>query len=80
MVRNVPSVIFDKWTWITILSVFLVIAGPLVIIWGVLNLPADLRIIATICIIILWGVISGYKDWVVSKRREKEKPHVDSGN
>jgi len=70
----VPGVIFDKWAWIIILSVCLVIIGPLVIIWGVLNLPADLRIIATVCIIILWGVISGYKDWVISKRGEKEKP------
>lgn len=62
----------DKWLWITILSVLLVIALPLVVVWGILNLPADIRIVATIGIIILWGVVSGYKDWILSKERERE--------
>lgn len=69
------SAMLDKWVWITILSVVLIIAGPLVIVWGILNLPADLRIVSTICIIVLWGVVSGYKDWVISKQREKDS-HV----
>lgn len=67
------SVFLDKWIWITIFSVVLVIVLPLVIVWGILNLPVELRIIATICIIILWGVVSGYKDWIVSKEQEKEQ-------
>jgi len=67
------GILFDKWIWITIFSVLLVIVLPLVIVWGILNLPAELRIIATICIIVLWGVVSGYKDWIVSKEREKEQ-------
>ena len=67
------GILFDKWIWITIFSVLLVIVLPLVIVWGILNLPAELRIIATICIIVLWGVFSGYKDWIVSKEREKEQ-------
>lgn len=66
------QVMFDKWLWVTIFSVVLVIVGPLIIVWGILNLPTDLRIVATICIIILWGVVSGYKDWVLSKEREKD--------
>lgn len=67
------GILFDKWIWITIFSVLLVIVLPLVIVWGILNLPVELRIIATICIIVLWGVVSGYKDWIVSKEREKEQ-------
>jgi hypothetical protein len=69
-----PSVLLDKWVWITILSVSLVIVGPLILVWGILSLPTELRVVATICIIILWGVVSGYKDWLVSKEREKERP------
>jgi len=60
------------------LSVILVMVLPLVVVWGILNLPADLRIVATICIIVLWGVASGYKDWVLSKEREKETAKVKS--
>lgn len=71
--NKMASVFFDKWIWITIFSVVLVIVLPLVIVWGILNLPAELRIIATICIIILWGVVAGYKDWIVSKEQEKEQ-------
>jgi len=72
------SVWLDKWVWITMLSVILVMVLPLVVVWGILNLPADLRIVATICIIVLWGVASGYKDWVLSKEREKETAKVKS--
>lgn len=68
-----PGLPLDKWFWITILSVVLVIVTPLVVIWGILNLPADIRIVATVIIIILWGVVSGYKDWILSKRKEEEE-------
>lgn len=74
------SVLTDKWFWITVLSVVLIFTAPLIVIWGVLNLPSELRILATICIIILWGVASGYKDWVLSKRREKEKSIKSDGS
>jgi len=68
------SVLLDKWIWVTIISVFLVIVGPLIVVWGILSLSPEIRVLATICIIILWGVVSGYKDWLVSREREKEKP------
>jgi uncharacterized membrane protein len=67
------GILFDKWIWITIFSVVLIIVLPLAIVWGILNLPVELRIIATICIIVLWGVVAGYKDWIVSKEQEKEQ-------
>jgi hypothetical protein len=66
----------DKWVWITIVSGALVIVVPLLVVWFILSLPAELKIVATIGIIVLWGVVSGYKDWVVSKRQEEEKPPV----
>ena len=68
-----PGLPLDRWFWITILSVLLVIVTPLVVIWGILTLPGDIRIVATVIIIILWGVVSGYKDWVLSKRKEEEE-------
>jgi uncharacterized membrane protein len=74
--RIVSSIFLDKWIWITVISVFLIVVLPLVVVWGILNLPADFRIIATICIIVLWGVVSGYKDWIISKRQEKEQEKV----
>ncbi|MEM2111795.1 MAG: hypothetical protein QXX08_07955 [Candidatus Bathyarchaeia archaeon] len=67
------SIIFEKWLWIIIVSVFLIIVGPLIVIWLIINLPTDIRVLATICIIILWGVVSGYKDWILSKEKNKLK-------
>jgi hypothetical protein len=60
---------------ITVLSVALIVTVPFLVVWGILYLPPMGALAATIGIIILWGVASGYKDWVVSKRRElEEKP------
>jgi hypothetical protein len=66
----------DKWVWITIFSVVLVMVVPLIVVLGILDMPPELRIIATLGIVVLWAVVSGYKDWIVSKRREAEKPTV----
>ena len=66
--------IFDAWFVVTILSVTLVIVLPLIVVWFVLQVSPELRLIATVLIIVLWGVVSGYKDWIISKRKEaKEK-------
>lgn len=65
----------NKWVWITIISVFLVLLVPLAVIWLILQAPPELRLAGTIAIIVIWSVVSGYKDWVISKRREAgEKP------
>jgi hypothetical protein len=74
-----PERSFDKWFWITVLSVLLIITVPFLVVWGILYLPPMWALVATIGIIILWGVAAGYKDYVISKRREsEEKPEQAS--
>lgn len=63
----------NKWFWITVLSVSLIVTVPFIAVWGILYLPPVWALVATIGIIILWGVASGYKDYVVSKRRQSEE-------
>jgi hypothetical protein len=63
----------EKWYWIIVIGVTLVVALPLIIIWVILNLPEPLRLFATIVIILAWGVVSGYRDWRKHKMREEEK-------
>ena len=63
----------EKWLWITIVAVTCVVVIPLVVVMLVLNLPSELRLVATIVIFICWGVVAAYKDWVKSKREEEEK-------
>lgn len=66
------NVILDKWTWIVIFSIVLVLVVPLIVVWTVLQMAPEFRVVATISIIVLWGIISGYKDWVIAKRKEEE--------
>jgi len=67
------EVLSNKWLWFTILSAVLVLVLPLVVVWFILQVSPELRVVATIAIVVLWGVVSGYKDWIVAKRREAEK-------
>lgn len=67
------EVLSSKWLWFTILSAVLVLVAPLVVVWFILQVSPELRVVATIAIVVLWGVVSGYKDWILAKRREAEK-------
>ncbi len=69
---KLSSAMLDKWAWFTILSIILVIVVPLALIWLILQIPEIFRIAATIAIFVVWAVVSGYKDWVISKRKEAE--------
>jgi hypothetical protein len=66
------SEVFSRWTWIVVVSMVLILVVPLIVVWTIIELPPELRLVATISIILLWGVVAGYKDWVKAKRREQE--------
>lgn len=68
-----PERALDSWFWITVFSVVLIVTVPFLVVWGILYLPPVWAFVATISIIVLWGVAAGYKDWVVSKRRQSEQ-------
>lgn len=74
---KLPNVIFDKWVFIIVVSVALVITVPLFIVWFVLQLGPELRLAATILIIVIWGVVSGYKDWIIAKRKEEKAQKIN---
>ncbi len=65
---------FDRWFWIIIGSLTLIMVVPLIVVWAIVESPPEVRLIATILIIVVWGVVAGYKDWIVSRRQGKEKP------
>lgn len=67
------SVLKEQWFWIIILSVCMVIATPLLVIWIILQLPFPYNLAATFILVIIWGIVAGYKEWIIEKRKEKEK-------
>lgn len=69
------SLLSEKWLWIIILGVIAVITTPLLIVYFILMLEFPYNTIATIGLVAVWGVVAGYKEWVISKRKEeKQKP------
>jgi hypothetical protein len=66
------KIVFEKWFWITVVSALLIVVLPLIIVWSILTLPAELRIVATVGLVILWGVFSGYKDWLQSQQKKEQ--------
>lgn len=70
---DLASILSQEWYWIIVISIILVLVIPLGVVWFILNLPPTSRLITTIAIIIIWGIVSGYKDWLIAKRQEKER-------
>jgi hypothetical protein len=65
-------ILSEKWFWIIALAVVAVFIVPFFIVSFILALPPELRVIATLLLIVGWGVAAGYKDWIQNKRREEE--------
>jgi len=68
----------EEWLWLIIIALAAILILPLLIVWVILALSAELKVVATILIVVGWGVAAGYKDWLVAKRREEENRHVES--
>ncbi len=69
--------LLNKWLWITILGCWAVAVGPVVVLYLLLFLPGPTKVVGVFGLIIGWGVASGYKDWIKTRKREEEKPHEE---
>jgi len=67
------EILQNKWFWLIVVSLFLIVIAPFLVVWAISYLPPELKIAAMIGLVILWGVVSGYKDWITSKRKAEEK-------
>ncbi len=64
--------LFNQWIWIIISGMSAILIGPFIVIYGIFALPLPYRGFAVVTIVIGWGIASGYKDWVINKRREEK--------
>jgi len=64
----------ENWFWFIILLVSLIVTVPFIVIYLVLLLPPIWGpALFMVALIIIWGLVSGYKDWVIAKRKEEEE-------
>jgi hypothetical protein len=63
----------EKWFWIILAALVSVILIPFMLVMVILNLPPILRVVATVLLVLCWGVVAAYKDWIKEKHEQKKK-------
>lgn len=65
----------SKWLWIIIGILTLMLLVPALYVAMLMAIPLPWRVLAVFLPIFLpvigWGVVSGYKDWILYRRREQ---------
>jgi len=72
------EVLKEKWIWLIILLLIALMVFPFIVIYLIFLLPPIWGpAIVTVIILIVWGFVRGYRDWVEAKRKEEEKRHEE---
>ena len=68
------SVFKEHWFWLIVIFATMIVSVPFIVIYVVLLLPPIWGpAFFMVAMIVVWAVVSGYKDWVISKRKEEEE-------
>lgn len=68
------DILKDRWYWYIVLLVAAIVIVPFIAVYIVLLLPAIWGpAFFMVGLVIIWGVVSGYKDWVTARRKEEEE-------
>lgn len=63
----------EKWFWLILLALVSIILVPFILLTIILNLPPILRVVATVFLVVTWGVAAAYRDWLREKREQEKK-------
>jgi hypothetical protein len=68
------KVLRTNWFWYIVLFVVLIVTVPFAVIYLVLLLPPIWGPASfMVGLIIVWALVSGYKDWVTARRKEEQE-------
>ena len=62
-----------RWYWFIVASVIAIITAPFFVIMIMISLPSPMNVLSMMLLICGSGIAAGYKDWVVSKSKERRK-------
>jgi len=71
--KKLSWIINERWFWVIVIALVSILIIPFFIAMFILILPPDLRLVMTLLLVVGWGIAAGYKDWVLSKRKEEKK-------
>ncbi|MEM2522845.1 MAG: hypothetical protein QXW82_06830 [Candidatus Bathyarchaeia archaeon] len=69
--KIIREILTSRWYWIIVLIGIAVFLTPYILVLVILYLPPPFNAITTIGIVIAWGIVAGYKDWLTSKKKEE---------
>jgi len=61
----------ERWFWLIVVSAMLIVTLPFLILILILNLPPILSFVTLILVLIAWGIVAGYRDWLRDQRKEE---------
>ena len=67
------SIVTSRWYWMIVAMAGAIVITPFLLIILIINLPSPLNFLSTILIVIAWGVVAGYKDWIIAKAKEEKQ-------
>jgi len=67
------SILTSRWYWTIIAITSAIVITPFLIVMLILTLPSPWSFLATILLIIGWGLVAGYKDWIIAKAKEEKQ-------
>ena len=73
--EDVYVVLFNAWLWVIIGVSIAIMVTPIIIVLAFFYLPQPLQVVATILVVVGWGVAGGYKEWA-SHRQKEEKIRI----
>ncbi|MEM2102655.1 MAG: hypothetical protein QXM22_03995 [Candidatus Bathyarchaeia archaeon] len=70
--ETMKATLLNKWLWIIIGGMCAVVVIPLMVLWVLMIVPPWLSATITILRLIGWGIASGYKEYLLYKRKSEQ--------
>jgi len=70
--ETMEATLLNKWLWIIIGCLCAIVIVPLMVLWVMMIVPPWLAATLTILILISWGIASGYKEYLLYKRKSEQ--------
>lgn|GEM_PF-1878280 len=67
--EGMSFIIREKWVWIIIGACIVAGVVPWLVIWMILEMPGVLGAFFVWTIIFSWGIVAGYEDWLMDKKK-----------
>lgn len=70
----IRDILTSRWYWIIVIMGCAIMITPFIFVLILLYLPTPVNALGMFAIVVGWGVVAGYKDWILEQRaKQKQK-------